>query len=136
PPEGGAAALGELRVAASDGVTVGPVANQLHPPDGLRRPVLACLVGQPHAPVVLLGTAPAGTLDPTSCPFELRAVPPLAPADALHLLLVERRLAVAPHVAARLAELLGGNAAALTQTAALLTPEQLSGGSILPDPLP
>ena len=68
--------------------------------------------------------------------MELRPVPPLAPAEALHLLLVERRLAVAPHVAARLAHLLGGNAAAITQTAALLTPEQLSGGSILPDPLP
>ena len=135
-PEAAAVALAELLVEASDGATVVLVADDLHLQDDLSRSVLACLVGQRHAPVVLLGTAPAGTLDPTSCPFELRAVPPLAPADALHLLLVERRLAVAPHVAARLAELLGGNAAALTQTAALLTPEQLSGGSILPDPLP
>ncbi|QJW35748.1 helix-turn-helix domain-containing protein [Cellulosimicrobium protaetiae] len=135
-PELAAVALAELLVESFDGATVVLVADDLHLQDELSRSVLASLVAQRHAPVVLLGTAAAGALDPSSGPFELRAVPPLAPADALHLLLVERRLAVAPHVAARLAHLLGGNAAALTQTAALLTPEQLSGGSILPDPLP
>jgi DNA-binding CsgD family transcriptional regulator len=135
-PEVAAVALAELLVESFDGATVVLVADDLHLQDELSRSVLASLVAQRHAPVVLLGTATAGALDPSSGPFELRAVPPLAPADALHLLLVERRLAVAPHVAARLAGLLGGNAAALTQTAALLTPEQLSGGSILPDPLP
>ncbi|KAJ8143269.1 hypothetical protein OY671_003587 [Metschnikowia pulcherrima] len=135
-PEVAAVALAELLVATFDGATVVLVADDSHLQDESSRSVLASLVAQRHAPVVSSGTAPAGALDPSAGPFESRAVPPLAPADALHLSLVERRLAVAPHVAARLAHLLGGNAAAITQTAALLTPEQLSGGSISPDPSP
>lgn len=135
-PDVAAVALAELLVEAFGGATVVVVADDLHLLDDPSRSVLASLVAQRRAPVVLLATAPAGSLDASSGPFELRGVPPLAPADALHVLLVERRLAVAPHVAAHLARLLRGNAAAITQTAALLTPEQLAGSSILPDPLP
>ncbi|MCK0117047.1 helix-turn-helix transcriptional regulator [Isoptericola sp. S6320L] len=58
------------------------------------------------------------------------------PVDALALLGHETRRAVAPHVAARLGRVLGGDAAALSQLAALLRPEHLAGTSLLPDPLP
>jgi len=135
-PEVAAVAFAELLVETFEGATVVVVADDLHALDDESRSVLASLVAQRRAPVVLLATAAAGALDGSSGPFELRCVPPLAPADALHVLLVERRLAVAPHVAAHLTRLLRGNAAAITQTAALLTPEQLAGTSILPDPLP
>jgi len=135
-PEVAAVALGELLVAAFGGSTVVLVADDLHLLDERSRAVLVGLVGHRRAPVVLLATAAEGALDVSATPFEPRRVPALAAADALHLLLVERRLAVAPHVAAHLARRLGGNTAAIVQTADLLTPEQLAGGSILPDPLP
>ncbi|WP_435737108.1 helix-turn-helix transcriptional regulator [Cellulosimicrobium sp. PMB13] len=136
PPEVAAVALAELFVEAFETTTVVLVADDLHLLDERSRAVLVALVGHRRAPVVLLATAADGALDASSTPFELRKVPPLAAADALHLLLVERRLAVAPHVAAHLARRLVGNAAAIVQTADLLTPEQLAGGAILPDPLP
>ncbi|WP_454041049.1 LuxR C-terminal-related transcriptional regulator [Cellulosimicrobium sp. Marseille-Q8652] len=135
-PEVAAVALAELFVEAFDTTTVVLVADDLHLLDERSRAVLVAFVGHRRAPVVLLATAAEGALDPAVTPFEVRKVPPLAAADALHLLLVERRLAVAPHVAAHLARRLVGNAAAIVQTADLLTPEQLAGSSILPDPLP
>ena len=135
-PEVAAVALAELLVEAFDATTVVLVADDLHLLDERSRDVLVELVGQRRAPVVLLGTAADGALDTAAVPFETRRVPALAAADALHLLVVERRLAVAPHVAAHLARRLVGNAAAIVQTADLLTPEQLAGGAILPDPLP
>lgn len=131
-----AVALAELFVEAFEATTVVLVADDLHLLDERSRAVLVALVGHRRAPVVLLATAADGALDASVTPFELRRVPPLAAADALHLLLVERRLAVAPHVAAHLARRLVGNAAAIVQTADRLTPEQLAGGAILPDPLP
>ncbi|MBD5786163.1 helix-turn-helix domain-containing protein [Cellulosimicrobium terreum] len=135
-PEVAAVALAELLVETFDGATVVLVIDDVHLVDAVSRDVVVGLVAQRRAPVVLLASAAERTMGDVGSPLEVRSVPPLAPADALHLLLVDRRLAVAPHVAAHLARRLRGNAAAITQTADLLTAEQLAGGSILPDPLP
>ncbi|MCB7136301.1 helix-turn-helix transcriptional regulator [Cellulosimicrobium marinum] len=135
-PEVAAVAFAEFLADVFGGTTVVVVTDDLHLVDERSRMVLAGLVGQRRVPVVLLASAADGSLDSAGYPFELRRVPPLSAADALHLLVVERRLAVTPHVAAHLARRLGGNTAAIVQTADLLTPEQLAGTSILPDPLP
>ncbi|WP_265522910.1 helix-turn-helix transcriptional regulator [Oerskovia flava] len=136
-PEVAAVALAEYLLAAAEGATVVLVADDFHRVDELSRSIVVSLVTNRRSPVVLLATAPDDAFPrPLPHPVEMRSVPRLGPADALRLLSVDCRLAVAPHVAARLSALLGGNAAAIAQTARQLTPEQLRGGSLLPDPLP
>jgi len=67
---------------------------------------------------------------------DVRQLPPLTTDAALLVMSTAGCLPVAPHVAARLVERLGGNTACIIQTARTLTSEQLAGTSLLPDPLP
>ncbi|MHA7133636.1 helix-turn-helix transcriptional regulator [Oerskovia turbata] len=136
-PEVGAVALAEYLEEAVPDRTVVLLADDLHLVDEISRAVIVGLVAQRRAALVLLATAvPGGFERPLPYPIEVRELAPLGPSEALHLLLVEERLAVAPHVAARLARNLAGNAAAIAQTARLLSTEQLAGTALLPDPLP
>ncbi|MFF2623493.1 LuxR C-terminal-related transcriptional regulator [Oerskovia jenensis] len=136
-PEVGAVALAEYLEEAVPDRTVVLLADDLHLVDEISRAVVVGLVAQRRAALVLLATAVPGGFDrPLPYPIEVRELAPLGPSEALHLLLVEERMAVAPHVASRLAQNLAGNAAAISQTARLLTAEQLAGTAILPDPLP
>ena len=89
------------------------------------------------ASFVLLATARTGaTVQPAPHPLVVSAVHPLDARETLHLLHDEEGLAVAPHVAALLADRLAGNVGGILQTAAVLDPEQLTGARALPDPLP
>ncbi|TBN57980.1 LuxR family transcriptional regulator [Glaciihabitans arcticus] len=86
---------------------------------------------------VLLGTARTGSaVQPAPHPLVVSAVHPLDARETLHLLHDEEGLAVAPHVAALLAEKLAGNVGGILEMAAVLEPEQLTGATALPDPLP
>lgn len=136
-PEVGAVALAEYLDEATADRTIVLLADDLHLVDEISRAVIVGLVAQRRASLVLLATSVPGGFDrPLPYPIEVRELTPLGPSEALHLLLVEERMAVAPHVAARLARQLAGNAAAIAQTARLLSVEQLAGSAILPDPLP
>ncbi len=136
-PEVGAVALAEYLEESVPDRTVVLLADDLHLVDEISRAVIVGLVAQRRASLVLLATSvPGGFERPLPYPVEVRELAPLGPAEALHLLLVEERLSVAPHVAARLSTHLAGNAAAISQTARTLSTEQLAGTAILPDPLP
>jgi len=134
-PEVAAVALAELVGASCAGRCLVVVADDVDRMDAFSRSALAALLVQRRVPVVLLATAEdAGSSPP--CPLTVRAVPHLVAREALELLTADRRLPVAPVVAARLAEVLGGNAAAIVQVGRLLSAEQLAGSSALPVPLP
>ena len=93
---------------------------------------------RPGTPWVLLGTwtsGPVADASPLPHPLVERRVPPLTASDAL-LVLAEHDVVVAPHVVASLVRATSGNPAALLQTVPALTPEQLGGTSLLPDPMP
>lgn len=87
--------------------------------------------------VVMLATAatsPFGLRRPHD--VDVRQLSRLDPQAVLRVLAGAGSSNVAPHVASRLAQDLVGNPACIIQTAALLTSEQLTGTSLLPDPLP
>lgn len=106
----------------------------LHPS---ARHCAAVLHGLHGASAVLLAT----TTSPP-CPehvphdVDVRTLGPVELDDALGILEAAAPGTIAPSVAARLVEDLGGNAACLRQTARLLSVHQLAGTSALPDPLP
>lgn len=73
---------------------------------------------------------------PQSVGAQARSSERLVAGSPLAVLAREQRHPVAPHVAAELARLVTADPDCLLQTAAALTPEQLAGTSMLPDPLP
>ncbi|MFV0633872.1 LuxR C-terminal-related transcriptional regulator [Demequina sp.] len=87
--------------------------------------------------VALIASA-SGALDDLRLPYgvDVRELEPMRRDDALVVLAKAGCGPVAPHVAERLVDRLAGNPACMIQTARLLTAEHLSGGAVLPDPLP
>ncbi|MCF4122101.1 LuxR C-terminal-related transcriptional regulator [Antribacter sp. KLBMP9083] len=73
---------------------------------------------------------------PQSVGAQARSSERLVATGPLAVLVREQRHPVAPHVAAELARLVTADPDCLLQTAAALTPEQLAGTAMLPDPLP
>ncbi|GII97760.1 AAA ATPase-like protein [Sediminihabitans luteus] len=136
-PEVAAVALTEYLRRAQDGRTLVLVVDDLDLVDDLSRAVVLGVLTQRQIPFVVLATA-TDAVFPGRTPYEIevRRLSPVSPEGALHLLTVERRCTVAPDVAACLASLLGGNTACIAQTAQVLSPEQMAGTSLLPDPLP
>ncbi|PJI95083.1 regulatory LuxR family protein [Luteimicrobium subarcticum] len=136
-PGGVVVALADYLGAVQDDTTVVLVADDLDLVDPTCIDVLLGLVGRRTRGLVLLGTI-SGTRDVPGLtyPIEVRDVPALGWGDALDLLWNEVGVACAPHVAARLVDALGGNAAAVSQVAQVLTGDQLAGWSALPEPLP
>lgn len=105
--------------------------------DVLSREVLISLVTQRRVPVVLLASA-SDEFDGRGLPhpLALRRLAPASAADALQILNEEHPDPTSPLVAATLAHLLHGNIAAIIETARELSPDQLRGAAMLPDPLP
>lgn len=136
-PEVAAAGLGEYLARAVPRATTVLVADDIDLMDNFTRAVITSVVVQRRSRAVLLGTATDPDLVATlPYPVERRVVQPLTALDALRLIKQERRLPVSPAVASRLTHQLGGNPGAIAQIAYELTPAQLAGWSVLPDPLP
>lgn len=130
-------ALAELvRDVAADRTTV-LVADDLDVFDPLTRTALIGAVIQRRVPTVLLATAADAELV-RGLPYDVerRALQPIGPYDAVSLLRETSAVPVAPHVAKRLVSALSGSPAAIVETARVLTPAQLAGASLVPDPLP
>jgi DNA-binding CsgD family transcriptional regulator len=119
------------------GVTIVAVIDDLDALDPDVTAKVLALASTRAASLVLLATARTGAaVQPAPHPLIVSAVHPLDARETLYLLHEEEGLAVAPHVAALLAERLAGNVGGILQTAAVLEPEQLTGARALPDPLP
>lgn len=119
------------------GATCVVVVDDFDEIDVLSREVLISLVTQRRVPVVLLASA-SETFDGRGLPhpLALRRLAPASAADALQILNEEHPDPTSPLVAATLAHLLHGNIAAIIETARELSPDQLRGAAMLPDPLP
>lgn len=112
-------------------------ADRLDRLDDSERRALLSLASTRAARVVLLATSRShspGWRVPH--PLAASAVHPLDASETLRLLHEEEGFAIAPHVAATLAQQLAGNVGAILETAAVLDPDQLAGTRALPDPLP
>lgn len=122
---------------AHPGVTCVVVVDDFDLIDAFSRDVLITLVAQRQVGVVLLASA-SEDFDGRNLPhpIALRQLAPASAVDALLLLGDERPDPTSPEVAASLARLLKGNAAAIIQTARELSHDQMRGASMLPDPLP
>lgn len=119
------------------GRTVVVVADDIDLMDSLGRRVLLNLATIRGSGVVLLGTArDERSVRPAPHPLRLGRVGGLDASATYRLLTDEEDLAVAPHIAATLADRLSGNIGAILETAHALTSDQLAGVSALPDPLP
>lgn len=119
------------------GVTIVAVVDEFDSLDAEVTAEVLSLASTRAAAFVLLATARTGAaVRPAPHPLVVSAVHPLDARETLHLLHDEEGLAVAPHVAALLANRLAGNVGGILQTAAVLEPEQLTGARALPDPLP
>ncbi len=95
------------------------------------------LLGHDGSATVVLATAcrsPFGERPPHD--VEIRELPGVTTDGALRVMAEAHCGAVAPHVAATLTYRLAGNPACIVQTARRLSPQQLAGTSMLPDPLP
>ena len=119
------------------GSTIVAVVDDLDALDAETTAEVLALASTRAAGFVLLATARTGAaVQPAPHPLVVSAVHPLDARETLHLLHDEEGLAVAPHVAALLADRLAGNVGGILETAAVLDPEQLTGAKALPDPLP
>lgn len=130
--------IDERAVHPEDGTRVLVLADDLdHLAPGVRSYLLDTAT-RPETPWVLLATrttGPVADASPLPHPLVERRVPPLTAADAL-LVLAEHDVVAAPHVVASLVRASSCNPAALLQTVPRLSPEQLGGTSLLPDPMP
>ena len=112
-------------------------ADRLDRLDESERLALLSLASNRDAGVVLLATSRSPSQGwRVPHPLAVSTVHPLDAAETLRLLHEEEGLAIAPHVAATLANQLAGNVGAILETAAILDPDQRAGMRALPDPLP
>ncbi len=131
-----AAAVTEVS-AATGNRTVVFVADDLDLVDPDTRTALVALIVERHAPAVLLASATEPrTVHRLPYEVERRPLDPINAIDALQVLRAAVGTPVAPHVAERLVQELGGAPGAIIETAELLSPDQLAGLSLIPDPLP
>ncbi|PFG34291.1 helix-turn-helix transcriptional regulator [Sanguibacter antarcticus] len=136
-PDAACSALVEYAHAALPDTTVVLLVDDLDLLDPASRSLLLYLVTHHQMSVVLLATAThARWAVHLPYPLSLRKIPPLTPDEVLHLLGAQEHLTTAPRVAATLARTLSGNTACILQTALELSPAQLAGTSLLPNPLP
>lgn len=136
-PDAACAAIVEYARTALPGATVVLVVDDIDGLDAASRTLLLHLVTHHQISAVLLATATRATwAEHLPYPMTLRRVPPLTAHDVVRLLLARHHQPTAPRVAASLARQLAGNTACILQTARELTPDQLAGRSLLPNPLP
>lgn len=135
---------------ALSGVILVVVVDDLDDLDDASRTLTLDLVAHHQIPAVLLAAASRISWDtPLPYPIAVRKLPALTAPETLRLLAHQHRVeagghtaagatatGVSPAVAGALTHQLGGNTACIIQTAAELTPAQLAGTSILPNPLP
>ena len=149
-PEATCTALARYVREALPGTTLVLIVDDIDDLDDATRTLALDLVAHHQIRAVLLGAAAhAGWDAPLPYPIAVRKLPPLSAQETLHLLTHEHRresgsrtptgtavVGVSPVVAGALTQQLGGNTSCILQTAAELTPAQLAGTSILPNPLP
>lgn len=149
-PEATCAALARYVRDTLPGVTLVVVVDDIDDLDDGSRVLALDLVAHHQIPATLLAGAARISWDtPLPYPIAVRKLPPLSAQETLRLLTHQHRMeagglasvataavGVCPVVAGALAHQLSGNTACIVQTAAELTPAQLAGASILPNPLP
>jgi DNA-binding CsgD family transcriptional regulator len=129
--------LSDLAAAVAPERTIVFVADDLDLVDPITRSAVTGTVLERRTCAVLLATATdAHVLECLPHDVERREVLPIDALDALELLWSTRGEPVAPHVAQLLVSQLAGAPGAVVETAQLLTPDQLAGLSLIPDPLP
>ena len=135
---------------ALPGITLVVVVDDIDDLDDTSRTLTLDLVAHHQVTAVLLATASRITWDtPLPYPIAVRKLPALTAQETLRLLAHQNRVeagghitagvtatGISPAVAGDLTHQLSGNTACIIQTAAELTPAQLAGTSILPNPLP
>ncbi len=132
-----AAALIKQQADSYPGTTCVVIVDDFDEIDLLSREVLITLAAQRRVPVVMLAAA-SDAFDGRGLPhpIALRRLAPATATDALQILVEEQPDPISPLVAATLTRLLNGNVAAILETARELSPDQLRGAALLPDPLP